>query len=240
MPFLFFFIQAQMLFGQGKEVINGNQTWVDYRLKLKINDNLTVKAYNSFRWKDIYGKQSKWLSRIAVSQHLEEGFSLGAGLTHSFNYDNDKLVDRQEIRPFQEISIKQNIKNRLRLKQRVRVEERFFRYKSNGNYLAGYAFNYRFRYRFESTVNLIKGKKGSWKKPRLSLTIGDEIFINAGEEIVSNIFDQNRFFAFLNFRILKNFSIRTAYASRFKSTSTPGSFKRTNIFALSLNQDFRL
>lgn len=229
-----------MLFGQGKEVVSSQQTWLDYRLKIKANENLTLKLYNSFRWKDAFGTQKKWLSRIAVSHHLEEGFSLGGGLTHGFNYGDDKQVKRQEIRPFQEISIKQNIKNKVRLKQRIRVEERFFRYKVDGSYLDELSFNYRFRYRFSSTINIIKGKNNSSKKPLIALTVGDEIFINAGDEVITNIFDQNRFFAFLNFRVLKNFSLRASYASRFKSTSTSGSFKRTNIFALSFNQNFSL
>lgn len=239
LTFLLILICSKTSFGQGKEILQGNQSWLDYRLKIKANDKLTIKAYNSFRWKDLFGSQNKWLSRIAVSQRLEEGFSVGAGVTHGFNYE-DKQINRQEIRPFQELSIKQNLYDRLIMKQRVRVEERFFRHKVDGNYLDEFSFNYRFRYRFAGTINLIKSKSGSLKKPMLSLTLGDEIFINAGEEVVENIFDQNRFFAFLQLRLLKNFSIRTSYASRFKSTSNPGTFKRTSIFSISLNQGFSL
>jgi len=51
--FLFFFIIApRMLFGQQKNVANGNQQWLQYYNETKLNDRWTLLFDGGYRWKD--------------------------------------------------------------------------------------------------------------------------------------------------------------------------------------------
>jgi hypothetical protein len=56
----------------------------------------------------------------------------------------------------------------------------------------GYLFNFRARYNILGQIPL--GRQ-QFKSGSMSLVLSNEVFINAGKEVVYNTFDQNRAFA---------------------------------------------
>ena len=72
----------------------------------------------------------------------------------------------------------------------------------------------------------------------LSLNLGDEIFINAGKQIVYNVFDQNRFLVGPVVAFSKDFNIGLIYNNQFAATAAAKSYVHTNIFWLTVKQNF--
>ena len=70
------------------------------------------------------------------------------------------------------------------------------------------------------------------------LNVGDEVFFNAGKNIVYNIFDQNRILVSPTVQFNKNFAVSLTYNYQFAATSTAATFNRTNVVWLQVKQKF--
>ncbi|MDW8417980.1 MAG: DUF2490 domain-containing protein [Chitinophagales bacterium] len=106
-----------------------------------------------------------------------------------------------ELRPHLE-AILRNEFSSFSLEHRFRAEARFFHNTDTlrTTLTGGFTFsNFRFRYRLMANIPI-------WKISEhrsLNGKIGNEIFINAGRDIVINIFDHNRIMASLAFQVNK-------------------------------------
>ena len=85
--------------------------------------------------------------------------------------------------------------------------------------------NYTFRYQFILSYPISKPGANT----KILLSIGDEILINAGKEIVYNIFDQNRILLGTTFQLNNNFALTFTYNYQFKSLNSPNEFKQEKL-----------
>ena len=78
------------------------------------------------------------------------------------------------------------------------------------------------------------------KDNTLFLTASDEIYINYGQKVTANIFDQNRLILTLGWRFNKDFNIQTGYQNQFieKANGVAKENNHTFIAALTYNLDF--
>jgi hypothetical protein len=155
----------------------------------------------------------------------------GGGIAYSVIFGPDG-VNQVEFRPFQELSFKNEFRY-FDLTQRLRVEERFFNPVEDGRIQTPNRFNFRFRYALSANVPLFCL---SQKKPdkSVAITIGDEIMLNTGESIITNIFDQNRFFIGPTLKWNKHFSSTLLWSRQFGSSAEPSAYRRTNVLWLQL------
>lgn len=210
---------------QGKHIQYTNQQWFQYFNVIRFSQKWSLLTDGGYRLKDEFRKSSQYIIRSAMGYYLNSGTRIAVGFAHLGFYDSDKL-NKLEFRPYQEIVMKQKYQP-IGINNRFRIEERVLRTvnrEKNGN-----SFHFRFRYRVLISLPILRFSSTNPDK-KLFLSIGDEIFINAGKEIVYNIFDQNRIAIGTSVHFNKNTSAGFAYNYQFAATSSPELFKRDNIF----------
>jgi hypothetical protein len=88
---------------------------------------------------------------------------------------------------------------------------------------------WRFRYQLQFNIHISSiGQKGT----AVLLNIGDEIFLNAGKEIVYNVLDQNRFVVGPAIRFPSGWQAGLAYNFQFGVANVPSTYLKSNIFWL--------
>lgn len=121
------------------------------------------------------------LLRPGVNFQLNKKLMLTGGycFVDTFRYGDFPVRERfPEHRLFEQAQITHRLK-RLDWQHRLRLEQRFFR---------GYAARYENRFRYLLRVNLpLPGRS-----QRYYLGLYDEIFLNFGQQVAFNVFDQNR------------------------------------------------
>ena len=208
-----------------KKVTALNQQWLQYYNTTKISKNWTIKVDGGYRWNTAFTKPSLYLGRLIAEYKLDPAHILiGAGIATFGTYNAAEKVARIEIRPNQDFTINDKYK-KFKLQHRFRVEERFFKTISTG----ATSFNFRFRYRAFFTIPIVKLSKKN-PESQLSLNVGDEIFINAGKSIVTNMFAQNRILIGPSVQLNKNWGLSLTYTYEYQSTAKPDSYNASDIF----------
>jgi hypothetical protein len=224
------------LFGQNKNVTTGNQQWVHYFNQTRVSDEWSILADGGFRWKDEFLKRSQYIVRVAGAYFLAPNIRLAAGFAHLGTF-TDVDITAVEFRPHQEITIRQNsVKPPIR--HRIRVEQRFIETTSN-NDLHFNRFNWRFRYFIGISIPIIK-QLPSNSSMSLHLNAGDEIFINAGKDIVYNVFDQNRVLVGPVLRLNPNLAVSMTYNGKFTALNLPREYTYNHIIWLRIRHQIDL
>lgn len=226
-----------MLFGQQKNVGNGNQQWLQYYNQTKLNDKWTLLFDGGYRLKYGFQESSQYIVRAAIGYNINSDIRISSGLAHLGFYSSDK-INKVEFRPYQEMTVNNKF-NKIGLVHRYRMEERFFNPVTNGEIQTPNTFNFRFRYSLMLSIPLFKLSKAKTDKEFL-INFGDEIFINAGKNVVNNIFDQNRFIVSPSFRLNENLTLSLTWNSQFASTSSQAIFNYTNVFWLQIKHKLNI
>jgi hypothetical protein len=155
-----------------------------------------------------------------------------------FNFYSQNELSRIEYRPYQEVNSTQSF-GKISVQHRFRTEARFFRNVSEAIKTPPSNFNFRFRYRIYCSIPLLK-----WSEVKpdrtLSFNIGDEVFINAGKEIIYNAFDNNRFLVGLTFEHNDNLSFTVSFIDQFGQRASPATYERSAIFTLGIRHKLSL
>ena len=165
----------------------GNKKFAD-----KFNWHHEVQ-YRNF---NIAGDLEQLLLRTGVGYDLADNANLllGYGFIRSENFE-DEVVNEHRI--YQQLITKQKF-NRFKLQHRYRFEQRFV----EGD------FRLRFRYFLGVNYSLWKESEGpkEWY-----LSIYDEVFLNT----VQNVFDRNRLYGGVGYRINKSLRFEFGYMNQF-------------------------
>ncbi len=211
-----------------KQIKHINQVWGGYYNSVVINEKWSVNSDVQFRTKDWLDNNSQTLIRTGLVRKINEKINVTAGLAHFRFYLND-IVTRGEWRPWQEVAIRDDHK-KLKITHRFRLEERFNQ-KTEKNYpIDSYGLNWRFRYKLDLQYQLLSIKE----KKKFSLTLGNEIMINAGNEIVYNYFDQNRSSIGLLIELNKNFSLQPQFVYIWQQESNGKTLDKISVIRLNL------
>ena len=221
--FLLFTIFAN---AQEKKIEYKNQQWLAYYNQLKLSEKWSINTDFQYRWGDFFSYHTQFLVRSQASYKIATNLNSGAGFAVSGLYSGTK-VSKIEYRPYQEIQLKTEAFS-LPLDHRLRVEERFF----DDRITAANSFNMRFRYRLLLTVPLFKIASDSNKT--LDFAIADELFLNAGHDIVYNVFDQNRILLSASAPLNKNIDISLTYNNQFAAKNSAASYTHTQVFWLAI------
>lgn len=195
--------------GQDKIVVNENILWYYYGQKVKLNENWSLSGMVQYR--DFLDRDEDYhiFLTAGATRKLTNGFSVGFGFTNlniNRTAGND-FVLVPELRPFQSLSygIKQGKTN---FSWRVMAEERWLRNAADGELVSGYNYQWRFRNKFLFMFPIVD---------KLSLELSSEVMINAGDQVVVNIFDQHRGIIQLHYD-LSPFKIMAGYMHWFFQT----------------------
>ena len=226
-----FFFTLYSLYAQ-KSIDHQQLLWVRYNLKLNLNQSFTLQQEFEERTYWFPWRQHQFLSRTHLEKSVGNNWKLGvafAYLEQSLpNNPNIKNYDKVgELRPQLEISNCQNLINKLSLEHRFWMEFKFFE-QSNNTFDFGYVkTRYRLEFRYELFNNTM-------------LKVFDEIHLNLGQEIVNNVFDQNRYGSSIQIMTSNNLGFELGYLNLFQQKQTSGSFYNRDIIRFTIHNNFNL
>ena len=217
------FIYAQ------KKTENQNLLWTRYSLEVKINDQWQVKQELEERTYWFPWRQHQFLSRTLINRKFNKGWNVSAGVTYfiqSLPHDPyvKKFTNNDEIRLQIELGNKQKISDKFSIGHRYWSEFRFFEQSDSK-----FEFeNIRMRYRLEFQYLLVN---------KITLKASDEIFLNIGNKITYNVFDQNRYGTSLQYMPLNDFGIEIGYINWFQQRKSGDEFYNRNIVRFTLHHN---
>jgi len=220
-----------------KEVEKSSFMWFDYNETIRFNKKWTLQAELSERFLMDPVRQFQAMCRLHGLYNAGENWTLGAAFSAWMIKQGD--VTTYELRPAQVIICKQKFEKakNLALSHRYVMEERLNRKVANGELAEGYAFTMRFRYRFWADYTV--AKIGEKKNP-LKVIVSDEIFLQAGESIVYNTFQQNRFYTGISCRVIDGFSVAVGYMNQFAQLKSGSRYEVVHIPRISFLHELHL
>lgn len=224
------------VFSQKKEVSYTNQQWFQYFGQIKLAKKWQLLPDVSYRWRNQFAQRTQYLVRAGVGYWLNAQTQLVTGVGHLGYFGANTALQQVEYRPYQDLIIRKKW-GRTGILQRYRLEERFFVRFAQGNTPTHQTFNLRFRYRFAFGIPLLR-HLSKQKYFAISLHLAEEILLNAGPDIVSNVFDQNRLQIGAVFRLDKNLRLSLIYSQHFVGANVPGKFRVDEIYWMGLKQVF--
>lgn len=181
--------------------------WVRYINTLKITDRWDVVSDVDIRGNLLTGfPRQSMLPRIEARYNLKNGYSVSVGMAAllTFRTSASDLESIEAIAPELRPHIaftKRDKLGRLTIQQRLRFEQRFFAPPGTSiDYSDEWPMQTRFRYQLMLNVPIMM-KDGT---ELLVLNVGDEVMVHAGEDIGTDVFEQNRVLTGFSLSLRKN------------------------------------
>lgn len=229
-------VQAQ------KQVINQRMAWYGYFLNLLTAPRSSLQLEMAERRFLPSWNAHQTFFRAHFHQAIgQNGWEASLGgclfLTRPNDPESSNRLAVPELRPHVEMASKQQMA-RWRIDHRYRLEARFFhttnvqRTELENGYVFG---SFRFRYRIQATCNLFRIDSVRFARFR----INDELHINLGRNIVTNVFDQNRFSMVLSVDVTKSLAVDLGWMNWFQQIPDRSFYNRQN-FIVNMVQTLNL
>lgn len=181
--------------------------WILYFGNKDFNEKWNWHHEVQYRNYDAIGDLEQLLLRTGIGYNLSENNNnilLGYGFIASENYVNDdEKVSVNEHRIYQQFITKQKIGS-VNLSHRYRFEQRFVE------------DDFKMRFRYFLSLNVPLSEKDDDSLVKWYLSAYNEIFLNTK----SSIFDRNRLYGGLGYRINKNIRFELGYMNQFFESSS--------------------
>lgn len=179
--------------------------WLIYIGSKQVNERWNIHSEVQYRNYNAVGNLEQLLLRTGIGYTFNENksnFLLGYGYILSENYisDTDNKVSVNEHRIFQQFISKQSI-GMVSLNHRYRFEQRFIE------------DDFKLRSRYFLSINVPFSKKETNK---FYFSAYNEIFLNTE----SAVFDRNRLYGGLGFKVNKNIKVEAGYMNQFFETNS--------------------
>ena len=212
---LCFFLSDQRAYSQNDRVQDYNNTnWLQSINTISVGKKWSIHA--EYQWRRTNGLKywQQSILRTGVNYKVSNDVTVHAGYAwiETFSYGDFPLASAgvfPEHRLYEQGSIRQALGKTL-LTHRFRIEQRWLGRVKPGTegdrQIESWAFLHRFRYQARLQQPLWNSKK-----KQLYGVAADEIFIGAGKNVGTNIFDQNRLFLLVGLKFNKSVSIEAGY-----------------------------
>ena len=202
--FLFsFFVLHSMLYAQNRTVRSNTNGWYMYFGDHKFSNTWGVHLEAQFRRNQVINNGQQLLLRAGINYHLNDAafVTLGYCFVETYPYGAFPVKARfPENRIWQQLQVK-NKMGSIEWVSRFRFEQRFSKLPvfNTSVYEPGDAV-YTNRFRLLNRASIpFKGK--SIQDRSFYVSVYDELFINFGKHVAANIFDQNRAYLALGYKI---------------------------------------
>jgi len=194
-----------------------NTNWLQTFNTITLNKKWSLHAEYQWRREEGLKFWQQSLLRLGANYKLNDNITahIGYGWIETFPYGDYPIAATgtfPEHRLYEQLSFRQSVSKWI-FTHRFRVEQRWLGRVApntgNNREIEGWNFLHRFRYQFRLQYPL-------WQKgPRqLYAAAADEIMIGAGKKLSVNIFDQNRIFLLLGYKINKGLSFELGYLNQ--------------------------
>jgi hypothetical protein len=182
-------------------------TWFMYFGNHKFSDHFGLHAEVQWRRNDFFSKNQQVLLRTGLDYYLNNNhgrFTVGYAFIQTYPYGEFAVPNAfPEHRIWEQFLTSQKL-GRVQLSHRYRLEQRMIGNASTGEFKDG-RYENRMRYMAKATINISKGDRP------IFLAAYDEIFLNFGEEVAYNLFDQNRLYGALGFTLSPSMKLELGY-----------------------------
>jgi hypothetical protein len=220
-----------------KIVEKEQQVWHAYQQNISLNEKW--KLINEFHERHSLKpvEQKRLLVRTQVNYSLSKNFVLNGGVFGAVTNRNKPFGNgtfkELELTPHLQFELIQKLNEKFNIRHRYRLERRFFRNIEEDFAFNNFSANYRMRYMMEITYSLFELRDRS-----VELVLNDEIHLNAGKNILLNIFNQNRIYVAASVPLFKNLDLEAGYLKIFQQTQTGIEFIDYDIIRITLLQRF--
>jgi len=204
---------SQALMAQNDRLDDRNHTnWLQGFTTIRLNKNWSLHGEYQWRREQGFKNWQQSLLRAGVNYKINDQVTaqLGYGWILTYPYGDYPIASAgtfPEHRLYEQISFRQAVSKWV-FTHRFRVEQRWLRRRLGVSDPPEYEwyFLHRFRYQFRSQYPF-------WAKGNRQLygAAADEILIGAGKNLGVNIFDQNRIFLLLGYKLNKSVSLEAGY-----------------------------
>ena len=218
-----------------KKVTDYSQSWYSVNSTLRFSDHWGMVGDLHVRLDDFMAEEYFYVVRAGAMYYISGKYPVIVGLAHLWLAPPDGSKSwNNENRIYEQWSgtQKQGI---VTILNRIRFEQRWRDQIVNDQVVGNKVLTYRLRY-------LASFEARPFKNPKIpGLVISDEAFVQFGESIVYNTFDQNRLFFGLKQSLTKRLSFDIGYMNILQQKSSGNAYTASHLFRIFFyyNADFR-
>lgn len=212
---------------QAKNINNQTQSWFSVNSTIRVAPHWALVADWHMRRNHFMAENSFYFARAGIQYQLDKNLSLTFGYGHLWLYPATGGWETvaHENRIYQQLQY-HSAWRKITMLHRFRNEQRWQQKITDDRFTGDYRFSNRFRYLLSLNIPV----SGNKKLPSLSLA--DELLLQAGREIISNPFDQNRFFLGIRQSLSPALSFDMGYMRVFQQKRTGNAYDRNHTFRL--------
>lgn len=213
-----------------KNIHSREQLWFAYFNQTRFSNKWGMWLDVHYRMTDSFADRPfQFLFRPAVTYFVKDNLRVNVGYTLVEHFPAEGMnTTRTEHRAWQQIWWNQKY-NGLTTLQWLRLEQRFNEKVVADEKLDGYNYTFRVRYNFSFFIPL-KGKEITPKTPFAAIT--NELFLNFGDKVVYNTFDQNRFFAGFGYQFTTHLNAQLGYMNVYQQEGSGNNYYSTHAIRL--------
>ena len=223
-----------------KTITKQNLAVAGYSADFEISPRLSVSAEMQERICLDPVRQSQMFVKTQVGFEAFKNFTFGNGFAYYLNTPIDPQIPGSfkipEIRLNHDLKYSHNLKS-IGVGHRCRMEERFIRKRLDDSLINGYRFVERISYMLSLECKLLKSKN---HEHDLYLKLSDGVYINTTKGTIYNAFDQNRFYAGLNYHVVKNLDIELGYINNYQQRISGVEYLNRNIASLAISHSIKM
>lgn len=206
--------------------------WFNYNNTVNINTKWSIVNDVQLRTREWVSHWSQFAIRSGVSYKFNNRFAATAGFTWFGNvrYFDEEPVVANEWRPWEEISYQVMGRKSIFI-QRLRLEQRFLQQVVNGKKTKDYEKRQRLRYRFEFGIPL--------RNKKFEIHFGDEVMGSLNYISDNRFFDQNRIFAFVNFKLSDHTFFQYQFIKIHQWQPSRNTMESQDVFRFSIHQQIQ-
>lgn len=233
---ILFFLVPFNLSAQTKKVNRQGQAWYDFTENMRVHPRWSVVVNFSERHTFDSVGQTQFVARALFLHHFKSNWSIGAGYAGFWNWQGGIIVP--ELRPEQWFFYRQQFEKVkwLTVNHRFKLEERFNHKVQGDSLVAGYDFSMRFRYRIGLDFRVF----AIGDKHTIRFSASEEILLQAGKQIVYNIFDQNRVIAGFSYNPIPDVGISVAYMHAYRQMRAGNVFNETHNLRIGIEHNLTI
>ncbi|RAW02121.1 DUF2490 domain-containing protein [Pseudochryseolinea flava] len=209
-----------------KHIHEREQLWTGYFNQTRFSNRWGIWADVHYRMTDNFARRPfQFLLRPAITYFIKDNLRVHVGYAYAHHFPGKALhTSREEHRTWQQIWWNQKYPGLTTL-QWLRLEQRFNEKIIGDVKQEGYNYTFRIRYNFSFFIPL-KGKALDAKTPFAAVM--NEVFLNFGDNVVYNTFDQNRFFAGFGYQFSSHLNAQLGYMNVYQQEASGNNYFSTH------------
>lgn len=221
---------------QEKEIIHRGEQWLQYNLNTILAEKWSMFGNLGFRWRDGFEEHTFFWGRAGCRYSLTPTIRVATGFTY-VEFKGEGSTYQVEFRPYEELLVVPKKGKKIGFSHRFRFEQRFYNPVVDHKVQSGNTFAVRLRYALSTRIPIAKLSESN-PDCKLILAISDEVMVNAGKEIVYNVFDKNRFVITPTLQFNKWMSMALGYNFQFFNTTKAGQYIQSDVMWFHLSHTF--